>query len=151
MKLSKRSFLALAAIGWADGALQRVEMAGLLRAAKESGLTEPELTEIEHATKNKTTLADLDLTGMSEWEQVLTYALGSWFAALDGVTSTSEHAMLVELGTRLGLAEGVRKRAQSAAFDISCLPEGGRPDRFDFEKLRVRLGERLPQLAKKAE
>lgn len=151
MKLSKRSFLALAAIGWADGALQRVESTGLLHAAKEAGLPEADLAEVEHATKNKTTLADLDLAGMSEWEQVLTYSLASWFASLDGVTSTSEHTLLVELGTKLGLAEGVRKRAQSAAFDISCLPQGGRPDRFDFEKLRVRLAERLPQLAKKAE
>ena len=56
MKLSKRSFMALAAIGWADGALQRIEQAGLLRAAKEANLDEADLAEIEKATKTKTSL-----------------------------------------------------------------------------------------------
>jgi hypothetical protein len=151
MKLSKRSFLALAAIGWADGALQRIEQAGLLRAAKEAGLDEADLADVEKATKSKTTLDELDLGGMSEWDQVLTYALASWFASLDGVVSTSEHSLLVDIGNKHGLAEGLRKRAQAAAFDIACLPEGGRPDKYDFGKLSTRLAERLPQIAPKAE
>lgn len=148
MKLSKRSFLALAAIGWADGALQRIEQAGLLRAAQTAGLDAADLAEIEHATKNKTTLDELDLGGMSEWDQVLTYALASWFASLDGVVSTSEHSLLVDIGNKLGLSDGLRKRAQAVAFDIACLPEGGRPDKYDFDKLTARLAERLPQIAK---
>ncbi|MFO0735961.1 MAG: hypothetical protein U0270_08775 [Labilithrix sp.] len=150
MNLSKRSFLALAAIGWADGALQRIEQAGLLRAAKASGLSDADLAEVEHATKTKTTLDELDLGGMSEWDQVLTYALASWFASLDGVVSTSEHTLLVDIGNKLGLDEKLRKRAQSAAFDIACLPDG-RPDKYDFDKLTARLAERLPQIAPKAE
>lgn len=151
MKLSKRSFMALAAIGWADGALQRIEQAGLLRAAKEANLDEADLAEIEKATKTKTSLDELDLGGMSEWDQVLTYALASWFASLDGVVSTSEHALLVDIGNKLGLSEALRKRAQAAAFDIACLKDGGRPDKYDFGKLTARLAERLPQLAPKAE
>ena len=148
MGLPKRSFLALAAVGWADGALQRIEAVGLLRAAKEAGLSADDLAEIEHAAKTKTTLDDADLSGMSEWDQVMTFALATWFAQLDGVLSTSEHTVMVTLGDKLGLPESLRKRASAVAYDIACLPEGGRPERYDFDKLAARLAERLPQLTR---
>lgn len=146
MKLSKQPFLALAAIGWIDGSLQKVEAVGLLRAAKEAGLEGDDLAEIERSTTEKVSLDAADVGGMSEWEQVLTYALAAWFAQLDGVVSTSEHATLVLLGDKLGLKESLRTRAAVVANDIACLPEGGRPDRYDFDKLAARLKERLPQL-----
>ena len=92
-------------------------------------------------------LSALDLSGMSQWDQVLTYALGAWIAQVDGVVSTSEFDMLGELGTKMGLAEALRKRATAVANDIACLPEGGKPEKYDFEKLIARLKERMPQLA----
>lgn len=147
MTLPKQSFLALAAIGWADGSLQQVEATGLVRAAKECGVTGADLTEIERAAKTKTSLASLQLGGMSPWEQVLTYSLASWFASLDGVASTDERDVLVKLGEALGLDKALRVRAAAAANDIACLPEGGRPERFDFVKLAARLKEKLPQIA----
>jgi hypothetical protein len=147
MKLAKQSFLALAAIGWADGALQRVEAIGLLSAAQHAELSSADLAEVETATKQRVTLDTVDISGMTSWDQVLTYALAAWFAQLDGVVSTSEHTSLVTLGERLGLAEPLRKRAAAAAYDIACLPEGGRPERYDFQKLVARLKERMPQLA----
>jgi hypothetical protein len=148
MALDKRSFLALAAIGWADGSLQRIEATGLLRAARESGLSAKDLAEIEAATKKSLTIEDVDLSGMSEWDQVMTYALATWLAQLDGVLSTDEHTVMVILGDRMGLAEGLRKRAFAAAYDIACLKDEGRPERYDFEKLATRIGERMPQLAR---
>jgi hypothetical protein len=147
-KLRVESFLALAAIGWVDGSLQRIEREGLVRAAKECGIAGADLTRIEEAAATHRTLDGLDLGGLSRWEQVLTYALASWFAALDGVVSTSEHETLVKVGDRLGLDPALRVRATAAANDIACLPGGGRPDRYDFPKLVARLRERLPQLAK---
>lgn len=147
-KLPKESFLALVAIGWVDKQLQRVEVTGLMRAAKESGLSEGEIAEIEAATKKKMDLSELGLSGMSEWDQVLTYALGAWIAEVDGVVSTSENEMLDDLGQKLGLAEPLRKRAAVAAHDIACMPQGGRPDKYDFQKLVARLKERMPQLAR---
>src|SRR5688572_9612109 len=115
MILDKRSFLALAAIGWADGSLQKVEAVGLLRAAKELGLSAGDLGEVEAATKQKTTIEDIDLGGMSQWDQVLTYALAAWFAQVDGVHSTSEQTVLVTLGDKLQLEAGLRKRAAAVA------------------------------------
>jgi hypothetical protein len=148
MKLSKNSFLALAAIGWVDGSLQRIEAVGLLRAAKEAGVEGDDFAEVEKATKNKIALDDIDVAGMSQWDQVLTYALAAWFAQLDGVVSTSEHTTMQTLGDKLGLDPALRKRAAVAAHDIACLPEGGRPERYDFQKLVARLAERMPQLNK---
>ncbi len=147
MNLPKQSFLALAALGWVDGSLQRVEATGLLRAAKESGLAPDALAEVEAATKKKIAFTDIDVGGLSQWDQVLTYALAAWFAQVDGVVSTSENDLLGELGKKLGLAEALRKRAAVAAYDVACLPEGGRPEKYDFQKLVVRLKERMPQLA----
>lgn len=145
--LPKQSFLALAAIGWVDGSLQRIEAEGLIRAAKEGGLSEADVAEIQSATKAKQELSAIDVSGFGKWEQVLTYALGAWFAQLDGVVSTSEHETLVALGDKLGLDDPLRKRAAAAAYDIACLPEGGKPGKYDFAKLVARLKEKLPQVS----
>ena len=147
-KLPLASFLALAAIGWADGSLQRVEREGLARAAKACGLAGDDLAAIERAAVEHRTLDGIDLGGLTRWEQALTYALASWFAALDGVISTSEHETMVHIGDKLGLDLALRARAAAAANDVACLPGAGRPDRYDFVKLVDRLNERLPQLAK---
>jgi hypothetical protein len=147
-KLGVQSFLALAAIGWADGSLQRIEREGLVRAASECGIAGADLALIEKAAVEHRTLDGVDLTNMSRWEQVLTYALASWFAALDGVISTSERETLVKVGDQLQLDPALRTRAAAAANDIACLPGGGRPDRYDFVKLVARLLERLPQLVR---
>ena len=146
MKLPKQSFLALAAIGWVDGSLQKIEATGLLRAAKEAELSPEDYAEIEKASKTKITMDAVDVSGMSEWDQVLTYALAAWFAQVDGVVSTSEHTTMVAIGDKLGLSDGLRKRAAAAAYDIACLPEGGKPEKYDFQKLVARLKERMPQL-----
>jgi hypothetical protein len=60
--------------------------------------------------------------------------------------SASEKETMAKLGDRLGLPEPLRTRAAAAANDIACLPGGGRPERYDFQKLAARLRERLPQL-----
>jgi hypothetical protein len=146
MNLPKQSFLALAAIGWADGALERGEATGLLRAAQEAGLSGEDFAEVERAVTTKTTLADIDVSSLPPWDQVLTYALAAWLAQLDGIVSESEKGPLNSLGDRLGLAAPLRLRAAAAANDIACLPGGGKPERYDFQKLAARLRERLPQV-----
>lgn len=146
MNLPKQSFLALAAIGWADGSIQRVESTGLLRAAREAGIAGDDYNAIEEAAKAHVSLANVDLSGMSQWDQVLTYALAAWFAQLDGVLATTEKDTMADLGDKLGLSEALRVRCAAAANDIACLPGGGKPERYDFQKLAARLRERLPQV-----
>jgi len=151
IKLPREAFVALAAVGWADGSLRRSEVTGLVEAAKKHGLEGEDLAAVERSTRSAVSLEALDPGPMSTWDRVVTYALASWLARLDGVQSTSETQVLKELGTRLGLAEPIRERAAGAAFDIAVLPEGGRPERYDFAGLAARLRERLPHLAPREE
>jgi len=78
--------------------------------------------------------------------RALTYVLAMWLAKVDGVVNAEELATLRELGARLGLPEIKLKAAASAAFDITCLPGGNRPEKFEFSKLEARLHEKLPAL-----
>jgi hypothetical protein len=143
--LPAQSFVALAAVGWADGSLRPSEATALVDAATKLGLVGSDLAAVEQSTKSPVRLDAFEPGKMTLWECVVTYALASWLARLDGVQSTDESTLLRRLGERLGLDEGLRQRAAGAAFDISVLPEGGRPDRYDFVKLIARLHERLPQ------
>jgi hypothetical protein len=145
--LPSQSFVALAAVGWADGRLTRAEAVALVEAAKKHGLAGDELAAVEASTKNKIALDAFDPGKMSVLDCVVTYALASWLARLDGVQSTSESEVLKKLGERLGLDDAIQQRAAGAAFDIAVLPEGGRPERYDFTKLIARLRERLPQFS----
>lgn len=146
-RIPKRAFIGLTAVAWADGSLRRSEHAALLHAAKQHGLEGEDLAEVERATKEKLAIEAFDPGDMTEWERVLTYAIASWLAQLDGVVTTEEHDDLVALSERLGISKAIRDRATAAAFDIAVLPESRRPERYDFAKLETRLREKLPQLA----
>lgn len=145
LSLPKEAFLALAALGWADGRMTAVEKAGLLRASKECGLAEADMDVVAMALVKESSLADFVPGDMTQWQRIFTFALGSWFARLDGVMSTEEHESLKLLAKRLDLDKSICDRASAAAFDISVLPEGGKPDKFDFGKLDARLQEKLAQ------
>jgi len=147
--LPKSSFLALAAVGWADGTFRKDEGAALVRAAKACGLADEDLAEVERSTKTAVSLDTYEAGDLGEWDRVVTYALASWLAQLDGVQSTDESHALRTLGDKLSLSAGVRSRAAAAAFDIAVLPEGGRPEKYDFEKLVARIREKMPQYAAK--
>src|SRR5262245_60481140 len=118
-KLPKQAFVALAAVGWADGSLRRSEATALLEAAKKHDFDAEDLAVVEQSTKTPVALDAFDPGDMSERDRVMTYALASWLARLDGVQSTSETDTLRKLGERLGLANPVRERAAAAAFDIA--------------------------------
>lgn len=146
LQLHRDSFIALAAVAWADGRLSRNESAGLLRAAREHGLGGDDLAAVEAATKEAVSIDSFDATELAEWEKALTFALATWLARLDGVTHPEEQASLHALGDRLGLPQEKLSLAASAAFDIACLPGGHRPEKYDFQALYERLGEKLPSL-----
>lgn len=146
--LPKSSFIALSAVAWADGRMSRDEAAGLLRAAEKCGLSGDDLAGVEAATKESVSLDAFDADSLDDWQKALTYALASWLARLDGVTSTDEHQSLTALGDRLELSKDKLGAAASAAFDISTEKGGHRPERYDFDKLVDKLREKLPSLTK---
>jgi len=146
MSLRKEGFLAVVAVARADGLLRADESRGLLGAAKEVGLGEEELSEVRAALDRGLELASLDLSGLTGAERALTYGFAMWLAKVDGVVNAEELATLRKLGAQLDLPEPKLKAAASAAFDITCLPGGNRPEKFEFSKLEQRLRDKLPAL-----
>ena len=146
MSLRKEGFLAVVAVARADGLLRADESRGLLGAAKEVGLSDGELTEVQAALHQGLELDALDLGSLTGFEKALTYGFAIWLAKVDGVVNAQELATLRRLGTLLDLPEPKLKSAASAAFDITCLPGGNRPEKFEFSKLEARLREKLPAL-----
>src|SRR6478609_1411051 len=146
MSLRKEGFLAVVAVARADGLVRADESRGLLNAAREVGLTEAELEEVKKALESGLDLESLDLSGLSGSEKGLTYAFAMWLAKVDGVVNAEELATLRKLGAQLALPEPKLKAAASAAFDITCLPGGNRPEKFEFSKLEARLADKLPAL-----
>jgi len=146
MSLRKEGFLAVVAVARADGLLRADESRGLLGAAKEVGLSDDELGEVKAALDNGLELEALDLSALTGAERALTYGFSMWLAKVDGVVNAEELATLRKLGTLLDLPEPKLKSAASAAFDITCLPGGNRPEKFEFSKLEARLRDKLPAL-----
>jgi hypothetical protein len=110
------------------------------------GLADEDLKAVEQATTEGVSLDDLDLSGLTPWQQALTYALAHWLAKVDGIVSTGELATLRKLGARLTLPELKLRAAESAVTDVVCLQEGNRPGKFAFDALVERLAVKLPSL-----
>jgi tellurite resistance protein len=151
IQLSRDVFLALCAIGWADGELDRDEADGILRAATEVGLDIDDLQQIEEATKTSRSLDKLDVKSLGPMERTFLYATAIWVSRLDGHVDPEERLALRKLGDLLALPDGIRTHASAAALEVAQLPSGDRPDRYDFDRLRARLEQRLRHISKNAE
>ncbi len=123
------------------------EATGLVHAAKSLGLDGDDLAAVERATKTKVALDAFDSSGLSDWERLMTYGLASWLSRLDGTQQAVEIENLRVLAGKLESPEVTDHRLRAAAavgFDVAMLPEGRRPDRYDFAALESRLRERFP-------
>jgi uncharacterized membrane protein YebE (DUF533 family) len=146
-RLGRDVFLALAAIGWADGKLDPEEADAIVKTALEEGLELEEIAEIEEATKSPLDLGVIDRSNMSKADRLFVYAVASWMTRLDGVVDAAEIAALARLGEALKVPEGPRKHADSIALEIASLGEDDRPARYDLKLLRETLGDRLAAAA----
>jgi uncharacterized membrane protein YebE (DUF533 family) len=142
-KLGLDVFLALAAVGWADGDLGAEEAEGIVASAREAGLGPEELERLEQAVRNRQELVGIDTRKLSREDRVFVYATAVWLCRLDGVVDPAERETLHKLGNRLGLSDGARTQASAAAFEVAQLPSGDRPGKFDLLRLRERIAERL--------
>lgn len=138
-------FIALAAIGWADGNLDPDEADAIVRTAMEEGLELEEIGEIEEATKKRVELSSVDISKMSKADRLFVYAVASWMTRLDGVVGVQEEMALDQLGAALKVPEAPRKHADEIAKEIAELPEGDRPHRYDLPALRKTIAERLEE------
>jgi uncharacterized membrane protein YebE (DUF533 family) len=143
--MRKDIFVALAAIGWADGELDSEEADAIVRAAADEGMPLEEIAEIEEATKNGVDLGVIDRTGLSKEDRLFVYAIACWIAQLDGLVTDEEAEALAGLGERLGVPERARVQAEAIARQVAELPDGDRPARYDLTALRRILSERLQE------
>lgn len=134
-------YIALAAVGWADGELTRPAADAILRTAAEEGLDLDSLQKLEEAVKNRVELGVVDRMNMSKSDRLFAYAVASWVATLDGDASTRTQEALDQLGQALGVPETPRRRADEIMREIAG--EDARPERFDIRALRRTLDERL--------
>jgi uncharacterized membrane protein YebE (DUF533 family) len=143
MQLRKDIFVALAAVGWADGELDADEADGIVRAAVEEGLSLEEIADIEASTKQHIDIGVVDRAGLSKEDRLFVFAVACWIARMDGKITDAENDALAKLGERLGVPDRARVHAEAIVGEVAQLPEGDRPARFDLAALRRILGERL--------
>ena len=142
-RLGRDVYLALAAVGWADGQLDPEEADAIVRTAVEEGLSLEVIAEIEAATKKPLDIGTIDRSSMTKEDRLFVYAVASWMTRLDGLVTDTELTALKNLGDALKIPEPPRQQADAIAQDVAMMPEGDRPDRFDLRKVREILGERL--------
>ncbi|MCA9629757.1 MAG: TerB family tellurite resistance protein [Myxococcales bacterium] len=145
MRLGRDVFIALAAIGWADGNLDGEEADAIVRTAIEEGLELDEIAEIEEATKKHVDIGVIDRHDLSKEDRLFVYAVASWMTRLDGTVAEAETEALAKLGDALKIPERPRFHADSIAQEVAHMEEGDRPSRYDLPLLRKIIGERLKE------
>ena len=142
-RLGRDVYIALAAIGWADGNLDPEEADAIVRTALEEGLELDEIEEIEKATKEPLDIGVIDRRNMSKEDRLFVYAIASWMTRLDGKVTDTETAALAKLGQALKVPERPLYHADQIAQEVAAMPEGDRPARYDLVALRRIIGDRL--------
>lgn len=142
-KLGRDVYIALAAVGWADGTLDEEEADAIVRTALEEGLELEEIQEIEEATKKPIDIGVIDRKNLSKEDRLFVYAVAAWMTRLDGRQSSEETEALTKLGAVLKIPDGPRVHADGIAQEVALLEEGDRPARYDLAALRRIIGERL--------
>lgn len=141
--MNKDVFLALAAIGWADGKLDPDEADAIVRAAVEAGVELDQIEEIERATRAPLDIGAIDRSALTKEDRLFVYAIACWIARLDGKVSDEETSALSRLADALGVPERPRPTVEALAQEVAALPDGDRPARYDLVRLRELIGERL--------
>ncbi|MBX3184222.1 MAG: TerB family tellurite resistance protein [Polyangiaceae bacterium] len=144
-RLGRDVFIALAAVGWADGQLDAEEADAIVRTAIEEGLELDDIAEIEEATKEPLDIGVVDRKQLSKEDRLFVYAVASWMTRLDGVVHEGETQALAKLGDALKIPERPRFHADALAQEVAALPEGDRPSRYDLPALRALIGARLKE------
>jgi uncharacterized membrane protein YebE (DUF533 family) len=140
--LGRDVYLALAAVGWADGHLDQEEADAIVRTALEEGLELAEIAEIEAATKERIDLGVVERKNLSKEDRLFVYAVACWLTRLDGVVSEAELSALDALGQTLKIPEKPRAIVDGIAQEVANRGDD-RPARYDLHGLRRAIGDRL--------
>src|SRR3954463_1069721 len=118
-RLGRDVYVALAAVGWADGHLDQEEADAIVRTALEEGLDIDEIAEIEEATKNPIDIGVVDRKNLSKEDRLFVYGVASWITRLDGVVSPAEQTALSQLAETLKVPEKPRSIVDGIAQDVA--------------------------------
>ena len=149
-RLGRDVYIALAAVGWADGNLDQEEADAIVRTALEEGLDITEIAEIEAATKERIDLGVIDRKNLSKEDRLFVYGVACWLTRLDGVVTAAESQALNDLGEALKIPERPRGIVDGIAQEIANQGDA-RPSRYDLVALRHAISERLKSAAAKKE
>jgi len=149
-RLGRDVYIALAAVGWADGNLDQEEADAIVRTALEEGLDITEIAEIEAATKERIDLGVIDRRNLSKEDRLFVYAVACWLTRLDGVVTPEETKALADLADALKIPEKPRGVVDGIAQDIANRGDD-RPLRYDLLGLRRAIGDRLKSAQPKKE
>ena len=138
-------WMALAAIGWADGKLAQDEADAIVRTALEEGIDLDEIGEIEEATKNPISLGDIDLTKLTKEDRLFIFAVACWLVRIDGEVTDDERAALAKLGATLKIPEKPQQHAEHIAWEVADQEEDFRPAFFNLPKIKTLISERLAE------
>jgi uncharacterized membrane protein YebE (DUF533 family) len=141
--LGRDVFIALAAVGWADGHLDPDEADAIVRTASEAGLEIDEIAEIEAATKSPVDIGEIDRRNLSKEDRLFVYAVAAWMTWLDGEVTETEKIALERLGEALKIPPAPREHADAIMREVAHLSEDIRPARYDLVRLRALIAERL--------
>ena len=142
-RLGRDVYVALAAVGWADGQLDADEADAIVRAAVEEGLDLEAINEIEAATKTRVDLGVIDRKGLSKEDRLYVYGVAVWIARMDGVVSDTERAALTQLADALKVPEHPRTVVDRIVDSVAQQSGDARPARYDLIALRRIIGERV--------
>jgi uncharacterized membrane protein YebE (DUF533 family) len=142
-RLGRDVYLALAAVGWADGKLEADEADAIVRCAVEEGLELAEIEAIEAATKSPIDLGVVDRSALSKEDRLYVYGVAAWIARMDGVVSDGEEAALKKLAEALKVPDRPREIVDHIVEKVAAESGDNRPSRYDLGALRTIIGERL--------
>lgn len=137
--MGKDVYLALAAVGWADGNLDGDEADAIVKAALGDGHELESLTEIEEATKAAHPLGPLDTSKLDDSDRKFVFAVATWMCTLDGELHPGEKAILDELAGRLELDDETRADIGIVVREVAYDSEGDSPFQYDLDALRDRF------------
>ena len=138
-------WMALAAIGWADGKLDEDEADAIVRTALDEGLEIDEIAEIEEATKSKIDIGDIDLSKLTKEDRLFIFAVACWLTRIDGKVTDEEREALKKLGTTLKIPEKPQQHAEHIAWEVADSSDGLRPAFYNLPKVKELIQERLAE------
>jgi len=141
-RLGRDVYIALAAVGWADGKLDPDEADAIVRAALDEGLELADIAEIEEATKKPVDIGIVDQR-LSKEDRLYVYGIASWIARMDGVVTEGESSALSKLAGALKIPDRPREIVAQIVADVAASSGNDRPAQYDLAALRKIIGDRL--------